>query len=133
MMDWKRISALSKEDIDGLCKKHSVSLPEDYCRTVGAINGGALASAHIDVENLGCVPYSRNVTLTDDARGNAFSLYEAIDNSSKKYFPFGSVGNGDYYCFDMRTQHVVYYQHETQKVYEICKSYSEFVALLKEN
>lgn len=132
MMNWKRINTLSKEDIDQLCKKHNVKLPDDYCNIIGSINGGALTSAHVDINNLGSVPYSRNVTLQDDAKGNAFSLYEAIDNSSRRYFPFGSVGNGDYFCFYMQTQHIVYYQHETQKTYEICETFSEFITLLKE-
>ena len=131
-MNWKRISTLSKEDIDQLCKKHNVKLPDDYCNIIGSINGGALASAHVDISNLGSVPYSRNVTLQDNAKGNAFSLYEAIDNSSRKYFPFGSVGNGDYFCFNMQTQHIVYYQHETQKAYDICETFSVFITLLKE-
>ena len=130
MNNWKRVSKLSKEEIDALCVKYSVSLPEDYRSSIGDINGGGLISSYVNVKGIGDVAYSRNITLVDDKRGNAFSLFNVLDEGSKKYFPFGDVGNGDYFCFDLKKNQVVLYSHETQETFFVCNTFTEFLKMI---
>lgn len=54
-------------------------------------------------------------------------MFDILDCGSHKYFPFGSVGNGDYYCFDLKNQKVVLFEHESGKVYGICNTYTELI------
>ena len=130
MNDWKRVSKLTMEEIDDLCKKYSVLLPEDYRLSIGDINGGGLVSARVYVQGIGNVPYSRNITLADDKRGNAFSLFNIFDEGKRKYFPFGDVGNGDYFCFDINKNQVVLYCHETQETVFVCNTFTEFLKMI---
>ena len=130
MYNWRRVSKLTIEEVEYLCKKHTVVLPEDYRLSIGDINGGGLVSAHIYVQGIGNVAYSRNITLADDIRGNAFSLFDILDEGKRKYFPFGDVGNGDYFCFDLNNNQVVLYCHETQETIFVCNTFSEFLKMI---
>ena len=60
-------------------------------------------------------------------------LYKILDGGSKSYFPFGSVGNGDYMCFDLKKNNrVVLYINEIQKVYYLCDTFTQFIDGLTE-
>ena len=83
--------------------------------------------------NLGNVPYSRNVSLSEKAKVNAMLLYEQIKDLN--LFPFGSVGNGDYFCFDLSKEskeQIVLYQHETRAIWPVCRTFEEFLSLITE-
>ena len=130
-MIWKSIkNPLSYDEIKDIAKLLNIPLPEDYCRIIGEINGGALVSAYCNVPKLGNVPYSRNVSLSKNAKVNAMLLYEQMKDSN--LFPFGSVGNGDYFCFDLLNNQVVLYQHETGAVWPVCKTFEEFLSRIIE-
>lgn len=130
-MNWKSIKKpLSYDEIKEIEKSLNIILPEDYCRIIGEINGGALASASCEVPNLGNVPYSRNVSLSKKAKVNAMLLYEQLKDLH--LFPFGSVGNGDYFCFDLAKEQIVLYQHETGAIWPVCKTFEEFLSRIVE-
>ena len=68
-----------------------------------------------------------------NATNNAVELYEMLDGGSRRYISFGSVGNGDYVCFDLKkNKEVVLYVHETQKVYYLCDTFNQFIDKLEE-
>lgn len=130
-MNWKSIrNPLTYDEIKEMAKSLNISLPEDYCKIIGEINGGALVSAYCNVPRLGSVPYSRNVSLSKNAKVNAMLLYEQLKDLN--LFPFGSVGNGDYFCFDLLKKQVVLYQHETGAVWPVCKNFEEFLSRISE-
>ena len=127
-MEWIGIrKLLSEEDIRHLEKDLQIVLPEDYCKQILQINGGALRNAYWESPEHGHISYSRNVNLSREAKGNVYLLIDAINESERRYFPFGSVGNGDYFCFDLKTGKVVLYAHEQNTFYDICSSYTEFM------
>ena len=132
MNNWKRVSKLTTEEIAYLCAKHSVALPEDYRLSIGEINEGGLISAHVYVQGIGNVSYSRNISLSDGKRGNAFSLFDVLDEGKRKYFPFGDVGNGDYFCFDINNHRVVLYCHEKQETFFVCNTFTELLEMIKD-
>lgn len=130
-MDWKSVRRpMEYEEVKSVADSLKIVLPNDYCKKIGKINGGALLSAVCYVPNIGYVPYSRNLSLSATARGNAIVLYE--DMKEKCLFPFGSVGNGDYFCFDLKTQKVVLYLHEKNGIVPVCKTFTEFIKRLEE-
>lgn len=130
-MNWKSIrNPLTYDEIKDIAKSLNISLPEDYCRIIGEINGGALVSAYCNVPKVGNVSYSRNVSLSKNAKVNAMLLYEQLKDLN--LFPFGSVGNGDYFCFDLAKDQVVLYQHETGAVWPVCKTFEEFLSRIIE-
>lgn len=127
-MKWISIKKkLSYSEVKGIADKLNIKLPEDYCQEIGNINGGVLDEGVYFHPKLGGIPYSRNVNLCQNAKANAIELFNVLDEGSKKYFPFGSVGNGDYFCFDLKSQKVVLYSHESERVYAICDTFTELI------
>ena len=131
-MEWKSIRVLvTKEEVKQLEKDLAIQLPEDYKQKILSINGGALKNAYIDLPKLGKVPYSRNVSLS---KKSSFSIYDLCSRETiakNQLFPFGTVGNGDYFCFDLKNHQVVLYLHETLKIMQVCKTYSELLSMIE--
>lgn len=118
---------LSISDIAALEKELNIKLPDDYKAQIGHINGGALKNAYVNLPRLGEVPYSRNVSLHRDAKAGIFDLIDAVNDGDIKLFPFASVGNGDYFCFDVRSGTVVLYLHELQATQYVCDSFTDLL------
>ena len=118
---------LSDKDILQLENDLKISLPLDYKTYIKNVNGAALKKAVYIDRALGRIPYSRNVNLSKTAKSSIYNIFDSFDTGSKQYFPFGSVGNGDYFCFDLKTGNVILYTHENSKVYPICKTFTELI------
>lgn len=130
-MEWIGIrKKLSYDEVKTIISDLGISLPDDYCKVIGPINGGALQSAVINVPGIGDIPYSRNLSLVYANKGNAIDIYRILLKQGKKIFPFGTVGNGDYYCFDLEKTGVVLYLHEKDEIVRLCKTYSELISRL---
>lgn len=131
LMNWLSVRVpLSRYDIDSLEKELSITLPEDYKSEIGPINGGALRNAYIKSPELGEVSYSRNVSLHRGAKTGIFDLIGIFNDDSIKLFPFASVGNGDYFCFDLVSNTVVLYLHEIQATRYVCDTFSQLLCTL---
>lgn len=127
-MKWLNIKRpITKSYIDHVESQLKISLPYDYKEKIGPINGGALRDAYITVAGMGDVPYSRNVSLHSSSPGNIFDLIEAMNEDDITLFPFGSVGNGDYFCFDFESNRVVLWQHETHQLIHICQTFTQLL------
>lgn len=127
-MNWLSVRVpLSRYDIDSLEKELSITLPEDYKSEIGPINGGALRDAYIKLPKLGKVSYSRNVSLHRDTKAGIYDLVGIFNGDSIKLFPFASVGNGDYFCFDLAEKNVVLYMHEIQSIQYVCETFTELM------
>ena len=133
-MEWLSIrKTLSYSEIEHLEKELKIKLPEDYKNLIGAINGGALKNAYITHPILGEVAYSRNVSLSRDARTNIFELIPIINHGDLRYFPFGSVGNGDYFCFDLQQKMIVLYVHERMETRDVCKTFTQLMNMIQQD
>ena len=97
---------------------------------IAPINGGALRNAYIRLPKLGEVAFSRNVPLHKEARAGIYDLIGLFNDGPVKLFPFTSVGNGDYFCFDLTTNTVVLYLHEIDKTIYVCDSFSQLLSML---
>lgn len=132
-MNWicirKPLSSLQVKEVE---KELNIKLPDDYCEQIGKINGGALKNAYIVHPQLGTISYSRNVSLSKESKGNIFELYDTSSEEKRNFFPFGSVGNGDYFCFDLRNNQVVLWAHETDCRYYICDSYTQLLQMIRQ-
>lgn len=127
-MNWLSIrTPLSLTDVDNLEKELNIELPFDYKLLVVSINGGALRNTYISLPHFGKVPYSRNVPLHKGARASIYDLIGIFNNAIIRLFPFASVGNGDYFCFDLVTNTVVLYLHETQSTQYVCNTFSQLL------
>lgn len=127
-MKWVSIrNKLTYEEILEIQELLKIKLPEDYCKTIGSINGGVLKNGYYPHPELGNIPYCRNLDLCNKAKITAMELFKIIDNGSRKYFPFGSVGNGDYFCFDFSTHKVCLYRHEKEDIIQICDNFTELM------
>lgn len=132
-MEWIGVrNKLTANEIKNITKAQGIKLPEDYCAKIGEINGGRLKKAFINVKGIGDVAYSGNLNLLESARGNAIVLYKILQNRNVGGFPFGDVGNGDYFCFDMSNGSVFLWMHETEKKAYICDSFSNFLDKLEQ-
>lgn len=127
-MDWLSIRLpLCRSDVDSMEKELNIVLPEDYKSQIGPLNGGALRNTYINLPVLGKVPYSRNVALHKGARAGIYDLFPIFNGEKIRLFPFASVGNGDYFCFDLVSKTVVLYLHEIQETRYICKTFTELL------
>ena len=130
-MNWLRIrTPLTSTDIMNVEKDFSISLPADYKSKIAPINGGALRNAYIRLPKLGEVSYSRNVSLHKEAQAGIYKLIGIFNDGPVKLFPFASVGNGDYFCFNLTTNTVVLYLHEIDKTIYVCDSFSQLLSML---
>ena len=124
---------LTKADILKVEDCIKTKLPENYRKQIIKINNGALRMTCYPDKDIGGIAYSRNVDLSMNTMINAVELYKILDSGSKKYFPFGSVGNGDYFCFDLEKNNtVVLYVSEIQRVYYLCDMFTQLVDRLIE-
>ena len=127
-MDWLSIRLpLCRSDVDSMEKELNIVLPEDYKSQIGPLNGGALRNTYINLPVLGKVPFSRNVALHKGARAGIYDLLPIFNGEKIRLFPFASVGNGDYFCFDLVSKTVVLYLHEIQETRHICKTFTELL------
>lgn len=132
-MNWVSIrKPLSLSDLDILELELKIKLPNDYKVQIGPINGGALRDAYIVIPRLGKVPYSRNVPLHKGARAGIYDLLPILNSNTVTLYPFASVGNGDYFCFDLETNTVVLYLHELQSTRYVCDSFTQLMEHLIE-
>lgn len=130
-MNWYDVKhPMSERDIVQVEKKLKVQLPEDYKNIIGKINGGALPFAYINHPVLGEIAYSRNVSLSKKDKGNIYGIYGIMKRDGKNIFPFGHVGNGDYFCFDLQKKEVVLWEHETDQADYVCKTFSDLMQML---
>ena len=132
MVIFQMCTPLESTDLVRVEQEFGIVLPDDYKTGITTINGGALSNAYIVVEPLGEVPYCRNVPLHREARGNIYDLFESINDGAVTLFPFGSVGNGDYFCFDFAASTVVLYLHEIQSTVDVCDTFTQLMDRLTE-
>lgn len=127
-MKWLSVKRpLTISDIEQVERDLSIRLPSDYKRTIGPINGGALKDAYVKVPGVGNVPYTRNVSLSKDSPASIHSILPALNKSEITLFPFAGVGNGDYFCFDLRANTVVFWMHETGNVFPVCDTFTQLL------
>lgn len=130
-MEWLFVKEpLTKEQVNEIINGMGIKLPEDFISFIGPVNGGALRNATIYVPNLGETPYSRNVSLSKKMKNNAISLYTYFKSLNIPLFPFGSVGDGDYFCFHLPENEIVLYQHETQRYKKVCDTFCDLMEML---
>ena len=130
-MNWLSIrTPLTTDEISFLESQLPIILPSDYKEQIGPINGGALRNAYIHLPPLGQVPYARNVPLQKNAKAGAYDLAQIINPGPIRLFPFGIVGNGDYFCFDLPTDTVLLYLHETGETIYVCDSFTQLLTMI---
>ena len=121
---------LTITDIQAVENELNVQLPTDYKELIGPINGGALRNAYAQIPGIGDVPYSRNIPLDRSSKANVFELAKLLNPGAIRYFPFASVGNGDFFCFDLTHNSVVLYLHELGKVRFACNEFRQLLDAL---
>lgn len=127
-MKWLSVKRpLAISDIEQVERDLCICFPSDYKKMIGAINGGALKDAYVKVPGVGNVPYTRNVSLSKDAPASIYSLLPALNKSKITFLPFAGVGNGDYFCFDLRNNTVVFWMHETGNVFSVCGTFTQLL------
>ena len=132
MVIFQMCTPLDNADLDRVEQELGIVLPDDYKTQIASINGGALPDAYTQVEPLGEIPYCRNVPLRREVRGNIYDLIECFNDGTVTLFPFGSVGNGDYFCFDLTSNSVVLYLHEVQSTTPVCDTFTQLLDRLTE-
>lgn len=129
-LKWMSVrNKLSYENVIKVEQELKTDLPKDYLKLIGEINGGALKDSFVHIKKLGNISYSRNVSLDKNDRGNIFLLFDSFQLLN--LFPFASVGNGDYFCFDLSDSKVVLWRHELNDTLPICESFTELMKMIE--
>lgn len=130
-MNWLSVrNPITYDEATEIEEFFNITLPSDYKNVIGKINGGALKNTYVRHPSLGKIAYSRNVALDKKAKANIFELFPIFQDKSKNLFPFGQVGNGDYFCFDLKDYKVVIYFHETDAVEYVCDSFTKLMEMI---
>ena len=130
-MNWLSVrNPITYDEVEVVEEFFDITLPSDYKNAIGEINGGALKNAYILHPTLGKIAYSRNVALDKKAKANIFELFQIFQDKNKKLFPFGQVGNGDYFCFNLIDHSVVIYFHEIDSVEFVCDSFTKLMEMI---
>ena len=116
------------------------TFPEDYKACVKLYNGGAPEWDTFDVKNedIGTTDFGYLYSFNKDSEESIWDLYgfDGSDRKSrkyaKKYIAFTSTSFGDPICFDKKSNHIIFVDHETLKVEKLAKSFSEFMEMLYE-
>ena len=133
-MKWLDVKRkLSTEDLISVEKEFKITLPEDFKEKIKDINGGALSSAYILVNDIGRICYSRNVPLDKETRGNIYDIGKYVMNDGSALFPIASDDFGNYFCFDLKDSTVIFLDHETDKKLYICDTFTELLTLIQTN
>lgn len=132
-MEWKFCKALKKGTLSKIEKMYDIQLPEVYKKFIEQYNAGALVNGYYICTDGKKIPYSSNLNLMIESKFNAMILFEIIDDGCKKIFPFGNVGNGDYFCFDLQTEKVVLYKHELGEKIILEECFNNFLSKLAED
>ena len=80
---------------------------------------------------MGEIAYSRNVSLNKEAKANIYDVFPIINGKGTRYFPFGNVGNGDYFCFDLKENMVVLYIHEKMEMTKVCNTFTQLMNMIQ--
>ena len=125
----KQIEPISIKDIEAIEKKFNLTLPCIYKQQILSLNGKTFAYAYISHPVLGELDFSRFISLSPKDKYSIYDIFNKVIKD-KKYFPFADTDFGDYYCFDLTDEKVVFWSHETDSIHKICDSFSDFLNLI---
>lgn len=90
----------------------------------------------VDIEDIGSTVFDLH-SFNKDSGCSVWKMYEWYNEDEQdfvgKYIQFGSSGFGDYICFDMETNEVVFIDHETLEIVKLADTFTEFTHMLYED
>ena len=129
-MNWSSTKyPINISEIKKIENYYHIILPEDYVAQIGAINGATLDDAFILHPELDELLYSRNVNLSQSATHSIYDIFGKIKNGYR-FFPFADDDFGNYFCFDLIKNNVVFWNHETDRTFYICDTFSELLNMI---
>lgn len=128
LFDFKK--NISVEDIKFLEKSFCIELPNDYKENILLLNGKSYIYTYILHSKLGELDFSGFISLNKEDEYNIYDIYGKVIESLR-YFPFADTDFGDYYCFDLDKKKIVLWNHEMNKVIQICESFTKFLKMIQ--
>ena len=129
-MEWKYKIEVSNTDIFAeIEKERQISFPKDLEELIIAANAATPAKYNFMANNsekaFGAIlSFNKNETDTD-------SVFTALNTiSDRNLLPFGIDPFGNYICYSLNTNSIVFWDHETDGVITLSDSLSSFLESL---
>lgn len=126
---WKRVKKLS--DINSLNKfeqDYGISLPDSLKEFIVINNGGRPS---LDITKTEAGKEVEIKALLSFNQEDTENIYKVIEYFKKEFngtiVPIATESSGDYFCIDITTGSIVYWDQETTALTFISKNFNEFI------
>jgi hypothetical protein len=133
-IQWKYVSPLKDESsLERVEIKYAFPIPDDLKDCIIKNNGGVPVPSSFDFgENKnkafgGLLSYNEGDA---DSIYDYVGLFEIKDKRGLKMLPIGIDPAGNFIC--VQDKKIVFYAHETDEIYHICDTFTQFLTLLHE-
>lgn len=131
-IQWKYVSPLKdKFKIDDLEIKYCYQLPDDLKNCIVEHNAGVPVPCLIDFRGNRDKVFGGLLSYNADDMDNIYEFVELFrkeGSSLLSMFPFGIDPAGNFFC--VKDKRIVFYDHETERVFPICDTFTQFLGML---
>lgn len=129
---WKRVKTLSDlNSLNKFEKEYRISLPDSLKDFITINNGGRPSLDIIKTETGKEVEIKALLSFNKEDTEN---IYNVIEYFKKEFngtiVPIATESSGDYFCIDITTGSIVYWEQETNAITFISKNFNEFIRSL---
>lgn len=129
---WKYVSPLKQgTEVEALESEYHFSLPDDLKTCIRENNAGVPDPFSFDFCGERDKVFGGLLSFNEGEPDNVYDFLELFENKKKTgliMFPFGIDPAGNFYC--VKDSAIALYDHEADKTYEICKTFTQFLELL---
>lgn len=130
-MNWKYKIELEENAISTISKQYEINIPDDLRKLLKMANAATPSKTKfmvkVDEKLLGAI-LSFN---PDEKEADSFESAMKI-GFAKNIIPFGIDPFGNYICYDIDDNSIVFFDHEEDTIEAVAKSLDDFMAMLYE-
>lgn len=127
----KKVEEFSIAKIENELK---IKFPNDYKKVVLEHNGGCPIPQSFSIGEHKEFEINSMLDICSEPVNEILDTFTVINAKiNKKLIPFASDSFGNYICFDYsidKIHPVVFWEHDSNKIYNICNSFSELLSML---
>lgn len=122
---WKFVEKVDKIVFKEFKDKYGIEVPTDLQKLILEANAGTPTPDTIDDELGNVRVLGAILSYSDKVKTTIFKALKHIPNEN--YFPFAVDPFGNYFCEDLKTGTIVFFNHENDEFTKISNSLDEFL------
>ncbi len=117
-IEWKYVKPLhDKNSVQFFLKQNNIVLPSHIVTVIEKYNGGRPSDKLIKTADGREHVFKSLLSYNDDDLETVYDIYPLFKNTS--YYPLASDPAGNFICYDVKTEHCYFYNHEIDTYIEI--------------